>query len=137
MGRRLRVGVPALLTVLALSVGSIACGSEGGGGDSVPEGTSDAGNRGRELVLRSGCLGCHSVDGSSKSGPTWQGLAGSQVTLSDGRTVVADDAYLAKAIAEPKAEGPAGFPMIMPEYVQLTEQDVADIVAYIKELPTE
>lgn len=87
--------------------------------------------------MRSGCIGCHSVDGSSRSGPTWKGLAGSQTTLDDGTTVAVDAAYLTTAIVDPKAQGPVGYPRIMPDYLQLSEQDVADIVAYIQELPAE
>ncbi|MBX3315181.1 MAG: c-type cytochrome [Actinobacteria bacterium] len=135
--RRLRVALPALLTVVALAVGAVACGSDGGGSDALPDGTSAAGTRGRALVLSSGCLGCHSVDGSKKAGPTWKGLAGSQVTLTDGRTVVADATYLSTAITSPKSEGPAGYPSIMPEYPGMSEQDVADIVAYLQELPAD
>jgi hypothetical protein len=37
------------------------------------------------------------------TGPSWKGLAGSQVKLGDGRTVAADDAYLTRHIIEPDA----------------------------------
>src|SRR5271167_209928 len=45
--------------------------------------------RGRELYQADGCSGCHSLDGTRGTGPSWKGLAGSQVKLSDGRTLTA------------------------------------------------
>lgn len=131
----LRHAVAAALAVVALGVGTVACSDDDGGDENFPEATSEAGARGREIVLRSGCVACHSTDGSKTSGPGWTGLAGSQVELADGRTVVADDAYLAKAITQPKAEIRAGYAAVMPEYLRLTDQDVADLIAYILELP--
>jgi cytochrome c oxidase subunit II len=44
------------------------------------------------------------------SGPPWKGLAGSRVTLSDGQTLTADDAYLTKHIVEPNAVTVQGYP---------------------------
>jgi cytochrome c oxidase subunit 2 len=89
---------------------------------------------GRALVSQNGCLACHSVDGSPLTGPTWRGLSGATVELSDGTTVVADDAYLAEAITEPAARIVLGYqPGIMPQY-GLTEAQVNDIVSYIATL---
>lgn len=133
--RSLRHGAAATLAVVALAVGAVACSGDDGGDDNFPEATSDAGARGREIVLRSGCVACHNTDGRKTSGPGWTGLAGSEINLADGRTVVADDAYLTKAITQPKAEIRAGYAATMPEYLQLSEQDVADLIAYIRELP--
>lgn len=121
---------------MALTVGLVACGSDGGDDSGAyPEATSDAGARGRDLIVSSGCVACHTGDGTKSSGPTWQGLAGSEFTLTDGRTVVADDAYLTMAITNPRAEGRIGFPPVMPDYPGLSAQDVADIVTYLRELP--
>ena len=39
------------------------------------------------LAVELGCASCHSVDGTRREGPTWQGLAGSDVTLDDGTVV--------------------------------------------------
>lgn len=131
----LRHSLAVALAAVALAVGVVACSGDDGGVENFPEATSEAGARGREIVLRSGCVACHSTDGSKTSGPGWTGLAGSQVELTDGRTVVADDAYLAKAITQPKAEIRVGYAPVMPEYLRLTDADVADLIAYIRELP--
>jgi len=68
-------------------------------------------------------------------GPTWQGLAGSQVQLADGSTVTADDAYIEQAIRDPRSQVRAGFENMMPvAYGDLTEESMADLVAYIREV---
>jgi cytochrome c oxidase subunit 2 len=54
--------------------------------------------------------------------------------LSDGRVVIADDEYLARSIREPQAEIVAGFEnQLMPTY-GFTNDQIADIIAYIKTL---
>jgi cytochrome c oxidase subunit 2 len=86
------------------------------------------------LVVRNGCIGCHSLDGSKMTGPTWFGLYGSEVKLEDGTTVIADDAFIAESILAPKAKEVAGFaPTVMPPYA-LNETEIANIIAYLKTL---
>ena len=54
--------------------------------------------------------------------------------LADGTTVVADDAYLAESILDPKAKEVAGFsPTVMPAYA-LSETEISNIIAYFKTL---
>jgi cytochrome c oxidase subunit 2 len=90
--------------------------------------------QGQLLTVRNGCIGCHSVDGAKMTGPTWFGLYGSNVELADGTTVVADDAYLAESILNPKAKEVAGFaPTVMPPFA-LSDEDVSNIIAYFKTL---
>lgn len=88
--------------------------------------------RGQELARTKGCTSCHSPDGSQREGPTWDGLAGSTVRLADGTTVTADDAYLTRAIRDPRGQQVAGF-RVMPT-VPATDDEVAALVAYIKAL---
>lgn len=90
-------------------------------------------NLGRALALSKGCVACHSIDGAQGAGPTWKGLYGKRVTEADGRTVVADDAYLAESIREPQASVVKGFAPIMPK-VGLTDDEVAALIGYIKTL---
>ncbi|MFZ5882868.1 MAG: cytochrome c oxidase subunit II [Chloroflexota bacterium] len=90
--------------------------------------------RGKALVAANGCGACHSIDGAKGVGPTWFQLAGSEVPLSGGGTVVADDAYLKESILQPQAKIVAGFEtQQMPTY-NFTDEQVADIIAYIKTL---
>lgn len=90
--------------------------------------------RGQALVAANGCVACHSLDGAAGVGPTWFQLAGSEVRLSDGSTVIADDAFLAESILQPQATIVAGFEnQQMPAY-SFTDEQIADIIAYIKTL---
>ena len=63
----------------------------------------------------------------------WIGLAGSDVELADGTVVVADTAYLTRAIADPSAELVAGYNLKMPAN-RLSDAEIADIVAFIETL---
>lgn len=90
--------------------------------------------KGELLVKSNGCLGCHSLDGSKLIGPTWFGLFGSQVSLSNGTSVTADEAFIIKSILDPTAQIVAGFEnQIMPVYV-FTEEELASIIAYLQTL---
>lgn len=78
----------------------------------TPTTTTSAGDAvalGKQLFTSDSCSGCHSLDGSPGAGPTMKGLAGSQVHLSDGTTVTADDKYLVTAISDPDAEIVQGY----------------------------
>jgi cytochrome c oxidase subunit 2 len=89
---------------------------------------------GQALVAQNGCGACHSLDGSKLTGPTFRGLFGSTVTLSDGSTVPADDAYLTESIKDPNAKIVKGFPSgIMPQF-NLTDAQIKSIVAYLETL---
>ena len=90
--------------------------------------------RGQALVAANGCSACHSINGSPGIGPSWLGLAGSQVKLSDGSTVTANDAYIHESIKAPQAKIVAGFEtQLMPTF-PFTDKQINDIVAYIKTL---
>jgi cytochrome c oxidase subunit II len=92
---------------------------------------------GKVYVQKEGCGGCHSIDGSRGVGPTWQGLYQSQVKLSDGTTVTADEAYLTQSIVDPGAKIVATFPDgVMPTTfgTVLTQDQIKDIVQYIETL---
>jgi cytochrome c oxidase subunit 2 len=90
--------------------------------------------RGQALVTANGCAACHSIDGSTNIGPTWFGLAGSEVELAGGVTVTADDEFLAESIKAPQAQIVAGFEgQQMPTY-GFSDEQIADIIAYIKTL---
>lgn len=90
---------------------------------------------GKQLATANGCVGCHSATSVPlATAPTWFGLYGSQVSLADGTTVIADDAFITESILAPKAKEVAGYaPTIMPAYT-LTDEEIANIIAYIKTL---
>lgn len=91
--------------------------------------------KGEELVEKSGCLGCHSTDGTTKIGPTWKGLFGKRELLANGATVTVDDNFIKEKIYDPGAAPVKGFPPVMPTFKgQLSDDDVTAIIAYIKTL---
>jgi len=93
---------------------------------------------GLALLKQHGCLGCHSMDGTSKIGPTFKGLFGSQVRVQrDGKllTVTADEPYLRESIHKPAAAIVEGFQPIMPPFPGLTEAEVTAMLDAIKANP--
>jgi cytochrome c oxidase subunit II len=90
--------------------------------------------RGRAMVEANGCAACHSINGAAGIGPTWFGVYEHEVELTDGSVVVADDGYLTESIKAPQAKIVANFEnQLMPVY-GFTDEQIADIVAYIKTL---
>jgi cytochrome c oxidase subunit 2 len=128
------------LTVMLASA-AVACGSDDQSSVDAPTQASDvtgggAGGdvtRGEQLSRSSGCAGCHGQDFQGGAGPEWIGLAGSEVTLADGTTTIADTAYLTRAIANPAAELVADYTLRMPAN-GLSDDEIADIVAFIESL---
>lgn len=78
-------------------------------------------------------MSCHGSRGQGGVGPPWTGLAGSTVRLSDGSTVVADDAYLAESIRDPAARRVSGYSVQMPRN-NLDAAQISSVVAYIDSL---
>ncbi len=91
---------------------------------------------GAELADENGCTACHAEGRESLVGPGWGGLYGSEVTLADGSSVIADDAFLTEKILNPEAKVVAGFePGVMPSFAEMLDAgQVAAIVAYIRSL---
>jgi cytochrome c oxidase subunit 2 len=78
-------------------------------------------------------VGCHSVDGSRRTGPTLQGVVGRKVELSDGSTVTADRAYITESIRQPQAKTVKGFSARMPKF-DLSNEQIDQIIAYLETL---
>ena len=92
---------------------------------------------GQEIFARTGCVACHSVDGSTagKLGPTLQGLFGSQRPLQNGSSVRADAEYVRRSIEEPGAQIVEGFEEGMPAYLGvLSDSEIESLVLYIQSL---
>jgi len=96
--------------------------------------------RGQQLYSQMGCVGCHSIDGSTegRSGPTWLGAYKSRRKLKDGGSVRVDEAYLRTSILDPAAvitEGFDGQEAGMPSYRGiLSDEDVESLVMFIRSL---
>ncbi len=91
---------------------------------------------GHELLEQHGCLGCHSLDGTPRLGPSFKGIWGRSVTVVSNnkeRTINVDDTYLLRSILEPNADVVKGFQPIMPPFT-LKDEENREIVEYLKEL---
>jgi CHRD domain/Cytochrome c len=65
--------------------------------------------QGKALSTSFSCEGCHTLTGAQSTGPTWKGLAGRNVKLTNGETVQATDGYLIWSIIQPDAQVVAGY----------------------------
>lgn len=90
---------------------------------------------GEQLFTRLGCMACH-VEGPTQRGPSLNGLYQSDVTLADGSTVMADEEYIRNSIINPSAQLVSGYQALMPlgYDLQLTDEELMHLVAYIKQL---
>lgn len=96
---------------------------------------TDLAQAGEKLATEYGCLRCHTVDGTPHLGPSWKGLYGSTIPLSDGSQILADDAYLTESMMDPTAKLHAGYPPLMPTFLgRLSGPEAAAIVEYIRSL---
>ena len=129
MQSKLSVKLSALATaVVLLALGACSSSSSSAPADLSPEAAA-----GREISISAGCASFHGEDGNGRVGPKWIGLADSQVTLSDGTVVTADDTYLYESIKNPGAKKRRGASGIMPAN-NLTDEEIASIIVYIRAL---
>jgi len=92
---------------------------------------------GQQMFESLGCASCHGANGEGGRGPALLGLAGGNVTLNNGQTVRADEAYIRESILNPQAKIVTGFGPIMPTFQgQVNEEQLLQVVAYIKSLST-
>jgi mono/diheme cytochrome c family protein len=94
------------------------------------------GGTGKELFASLGCQSCHTLDGTKATGPTFKGLFGSKVKLTNGQTVTANEKYLLEAILDPDKQIVAGYqPGVMSGVIkpgQVSKADAKKLVAFIK-----
>ena len=89
---------------------------------------------GAKLFQQNGCSTCHLADGTGPA-PSLLGVYGRPVRLTDGQTVTADDAYVRESILSPAAKIVLGYKPIMPSFQwQLTEEQINDLIAYVRSL---
>jgi cytochrome c oxidase subunit 2 len=100
----------------------------------IPEGLT--------LLRNTGCLACHSVDGSRLVGPSFKGYWGSERVIienGDEKTITADQAYTLQSIYDPNSQVVKGFsPGLMQSYTDVvSEEDALKMIEYLKELAGE
>jgi cytochrome c oxidase subunit 2 len=97
-------------------------------------GESSLAARGQRAFQDLACHTCHMSNAQGR-GPVLDRLFGGQVTLADGSTVVADEAYLRESILRPQAKLVAGYQPIMPTFQGLVnEEALIGLIEYIKSL---
>lgn len=103
--------------------------SGGGGGEDVP-----LPELGEQLYTRQACNNCHTTDGSPSIGPSWVGFWGETRPLEGGGSVLYDADYVRESIVNPNAKIAQGYPPVMPPYPNLSNRELAGLIAYIQDL---
>jgi cytochrome c oxidase subunit 2 len=90
---------------------------------------------GAKAIEKKGCVACHTIDGSTRVGPSFKGVFGTEITLADGSKVRMDENYIRESLLAPQAKARPGFPPSMPSFEgQLKEKEIEGIIAFIKSL---
>lgn len=110
----------------------------GGGATQTGGQPVSAAQAGGQIFTQTGCGACHKLDGTQGIGPSLVNLFGKEVKLASGETVTADEAYLRNSILEPATQVVEGYQPVMPPYAgQLNEDQILQLIAYIKSLTQE
>jgi cytochrome c oxidase subunit II len=89
---------------------------------------------GPKIMQAKGCLGCHSIDGTAKVGPTFKKLLGRVETVIAGaaeKAVIVDAAFVREHILDPRSVTVKGYPQAMPQ-IPMTDEELKTIVAYLE-----
>lgn len=90
---------------------------------------------GKLLHTAKGCVACHTVDGSTGTGPSWKGIWGKTHEFEDGTSGVVDENYIRESILVPDARIVQGYPNQMVSYQgRLTDREIRAITVYIQSL---
>jgi cytochrome c oxidase subunit 2 len=90
---------------------------------------------GKKIYLTRGCAGCHTIDGSKGTGPTWKNIYGYEVTFENAPSTMTDEAYIRSCILNPSARIVKGFANVMPSFQGvLKDRDIDNVIAFIKTL---
>jgi len=95
---------------------------DAGGGDPVATG---------QAAFATNCAACHSTGSDTVVGPGLAGIGERAATRVDG---LGPDEYIRQSIRESTAYVVPGFGPSMPSFPQLSEEEIAGLVAYLKTL---
>jgi len=93
-----------------------------------------AADLGPKILQAKGCLGCHSLDGAAKVGPTFKGLMGKEETVivaGEERKITVDRAFVRDHIVNPRSATVKGFPPVMPP-TAMTDEELDTVAAYLE-----
>ena len=94
---------------------------------------------GLQLLMKNGCLGCHSIDGTRMVSVTFKGLYGKQENvLTNGfqHPVAVNDEYIKTSLYDPNRDIVVGYPAgVMKTYKGIvSDDDLKNIIDYLKKL---
>lgn len=90
---------------------------------------------GKNLWKAKGCAGCHTIDGTDSTGPTWLNYFGDTHKYTDGSSHVADAAWLSENILNSQKYIVEGKPTSMPNYQGLLKpMELKALVIFIQSL---
>jgi len=91
--------------------------------------------RGKKLFTSKGCNACHGITGKVLVGPPLNKVFGSEVELSDGKKLTADENYIRQSLMDPNSQIVKGFQPLMPVFKgTLSDDEINSLIAYIKSL---
>lgn len=105
--------------------------------DNKPMSEADMALMGEQVFTLKGCGACHKTDGSALIGPSWKGLYGKEEKVKENgkeMTVIVDDAYIRESILEPSRKITVGFEQTMMPQMAVTDEEINQIIAYMKTL---
>lgn len=123
----------AALGLLAALISSAAYASD----SAAPPDLFMQQQRGAHLLRQRGCLSCHSLDGSPRAAPSFAGLYGRPRQVStEGQqhTVIADEAYIQRAILQPKTDVVIGYQAGQMPSLRLADDELAAMVSALRAL---
>jgi cytochrome c oxidase subunit 2 len=91
-------------------------------------------DRGGALFQQLACNTCH-LDSGQGRGPSLSNIWGKPVELSDGSTVIVDEAYVRESILNSQAKVVRGFQPLMPTFQGLiSEEGLVSLIEYVRSL---
>jgi cytochrome c oxidase subunit 2 len=97
---------------------------------------TSVGALGPMILQAKGCLGCHTLDGTSKVGPTFKHLVGRAETViaaGQEKNIAVDESFIREHILNPRSALVKGYPPVMPRS-PMTDEELRTIVSYMETL---
>ncbi|MFQ3587693.1 MAG: cytochrome c oxidase subunit II [Fimbriimonadaceae bacterium] len=102
-------------------------------GNRLPETPLTVLQQGEKLWNDFKCASCHLPQDGERA-PTLHGILGRRREFTDGTSTIADQAYIRESIVDPYRRVVKGYERTMPEYNQLSEEQIMALYTYIRSL---